>query len=125
MIFEEPEREWSHWDFRLVKAFQIREEMLMGGVPIYLDRSDRVRFEVESFVSKSKAALDRAEEKASNSKQKTYGKIFYPVPKTVDGGPLPTLEEWLEEQRRKNAMKVGNIRLGGEFDNAQWSPDQG
>lgn len=124
MIFEEPEREWSHWDFRLVKAFQIREEMLMGGVPIYLDRSDRVRFEVESFVSKSKAALDRAEEKASNSKQKTYGKIFYPVPKTVDGGPLPTLEEWLEEQRRKNAMKVGNIRLGGEFDNAQWSPDQ-
>lgn len=125
MIFDEPEREWSHWDFRLVKAFQIREEMLMGGVPIYLDRSDRVRFEVESFVSKSKAALDRAEEKASNSKQKTYGKIFYPVPKTVDGGPLPTLDDWLEEQRTKNAMKVGNIRLGGEFDNAQWSPDQG
>lgn len=110
-------------------ALQLFEEMQSGtGVPLYIDRSDRVRFETGSFVSRSKAALDRAEEKASQSKTKNYGKVFYPIPVTVDGGPMPTLEEFLEEQRVKKEMSAGNIRISedGKFSNSNWKPkDQG
>lgn len=127
VIFEEPEREWTRWDFRLVKALEIYEDMKTGtGMPMYWDRSDRVRFETESFVSKSKAVLDRAEERASQSKTKNYGKVFYAVPKTMDGGPLPTLEEFLVEQAEKRARMAGNFRAptapGAAFSNADWKP---
>lgn len=112
------------WDSRLVMGLRIMEDMQSGtGVPLYIDRSDRVRFETGSFVSRSKAALDRAEEKAREGKSKNYGKIFYPIPVTVDGGPLPTLEEFLEEQALKREMMAGNIHVGdGKFSNAEWKP---
>lgn len=121
MILDDPSREWSFWDYRLVKALIIRKDMISGtGVPIYWDQSERVRFEVNSFVSKSKRALDAAEESARKGKAKNHGKIFYPVPIAVDGGMLPTLEEFLEEQALKRQMIAGNIHLGGEFSNAGW-----
>jgi hypothetical protein len=132
-IFEDPKHEWGKWDFRLAKAMEIREDMLQGGVPIYWDRSERMTFDVGSYVSKSKAALDRAEEKASKGKAKNYGKVFYPIPIVTDGGALPTLEEWLEEQRAKKGAEsnfdpnLGGGGLsagGGEFSNAHWQPEQ-
>ena len=124
-VFEDPNHEWGKWDFRLAKALELYEDMLVGGVPIYWDRSDRVNFLTGSYTSKSKAALDRAEEKARESKNKNYGKVFYPIPKTNDGGPLPTLEEWLAEQKLKKQMSAGNITVGGsEFDNAHWTPPE-
>lgn len=128
MIFNDPSAEWTDWDYKLVKALVIYEDYKSGtGVPMYWDRSDRVRFEVGSYVSRSKASLDRAEEKASKQKTTSYGKIFYPIPVTMDGGPLPTLQEFLEEQELKRQMTAGNIRVGdGKFANAGWKPkDQG
>lgn len=121
-ILEDPSHtEWTMWDFRLAKGFELREDMIAGGVPIYWDRSDRVTFEVGTYVSKSRAALDRAEERASKSKSKNHGKVFYPIPKTIDDGPLPTLEEWLEEEREKKAKSVGNFRVApGQFSNFDW-----
>ena len=119
VILDDPSRDWTFWDYRLVKALVLSQDMQSGtGVPLYLDRSDRVRFEVGSYVSRSKAALDRAEEKASKGKAKNYGKVFYPIPRTVDGGPMPTLEEFLQEQELKREMSAGNIRIGGQFSNA-------
>lgn len=125
-ILEDPgHKEYTVWDMRLVKGLELYEDMRSGtGVPIYWDRSDRVVFEAESYTSKSQAALDRAEEKAQNSKSKNYGKRFYAVPKTTDGGPLPTLEEFLEEQEKKRQMSLGNFRLGGEFSNSGWKPSE-
>lgn len=112
------------WDYRLVKALRTHEDLVTGtGVPIYWDRSDRVAFEAHSFVSKSKAALERAEEKASKGTTKNYGKTFYAVPKTTDGGPLPTLEEFVEEQRLRREMSAGKIKVTGDkFSNAAWTP---
>lgn len=93
------------------------------GVPIYWDRSERVVFEAHSFTSKSKAALERAEEKAASGTSKNYGKTFYAVPKSTDGKPLPTLEEFIEEQRVRREMMAGNIKVGGDkFNNAEWKP---
>lgn len=125
-IFNDPSHtEWGAWDIRLAKAYALREEMLSGGVPVYWDRSERVFFDVESYVSKSRAALDRAEERAQKGKKKNYGKVFYPVPRTIDDGPLPTLEEWLEEQRKIKERTTTNFRVkDGPFSNAGWKPRQ-
>lgn len=124
-ILEDPDHsEWTMWDMRLVKGLQLHDDIRNGtGIPIYWDRSDRVVFETEHYISKSQAALDRAEEKARDSKAKNYGKIFYAVPKTTDGGPLPTFQEWTEEQEKKRQMSAGNFRIDGEFSNAGWKPE--
>lgn len=124
VMFGDPDAKWTKWDLRLVMALEIHDNMMQGGIPLYWDRSDRVRFEVESYVSKSKAVLDRAEAKAAEGKTKNYGKIFYVKPHTVDGGPLPTLEEFLEEQASKQRAQAGNIRIKDNtpFSNAGWKP---
>lgn len=124
MIFDAPEREWTKWDFRLVKGLEIYDGMMQGNIPIYWDRSDRVYFELGTYTSKSRALLDRAEEKARDSKSKNYGKILYAIPHAVGGGPLPTLEEYLEEQAEKKKLQVGNLRVkdNSPFSNAEWKP---
>lgn len=128
-ILEDPKHEWGKWDIRLAKAYELNQDITNGGVPIYWDRSERVAFEVGSFVSKSKAALDRAEEKASKGKTKNYGKVFYPIPKTIDGGPLPTLEEYLEEMRENRAGRAGSqwdtsVDRHSPYSNADWKPPE-
>lgn len=124
LILEDPAHvAYDKWDIRLVKALRIYKSMRNNeGVPIYWDRSDRVVFDTSSYVSKSAAAVQRAEEKASEGKSKNYGKVIYAVPRTRDGGPLPTLDEFLEEQATKRAMMAGKIKVGGEFSNADWKP---
>lgn len=96
------------------------------GVPIYWDRSERVDFEVGIAYSKSRAVLDRAEEREMNSKTKSYGKSFYPIPRSKDGGPLPTLEEWMEEQAARKAAEAQAKanKPPTPFSNAQWVGDQ-
>lgn len=124
LILEEPGRDWTRWDYRLVKGFTIYEDMTNNsGVPIYWDRSERVDFEVGVAYSKSRAVLDRAEEKESQSKTKSYGKSFYPIPRTKDGGPLPTLEEWLEEQAKRKEMESRIQRKPTPFSNAGWEAE--
>lgn len=100
--------------------------MLDTGVPIYWDRSDRVRFEVKSYVSKSRAVLDRARDKAAEGTAKNYGKVFYAEPHVVGEGMLPTLQEFLAEQEAKRKNQVGNLRVKDNtpFSNADWTPPE-
>lgn len=105
-ILEDPTHtEWDDWDIKLAIALTIYDDMLRGSVPIYLDESDRVRFEVGTGLSKSRAAIERQEardaEKNKNGKNPNHGVYYYPIPKTIDGGDLPTLEEWLAEKEAK------------------------
>lgn len=121
--------EWTRWDYRLVKALELYDDMKAGtGIPIYWDRSDRVRFETKAFTSKSKAALDRAEESAQKGNAKNFGKVFYVVPETIDGGPLPTLQDWLEEEAEKRSRTTGNFRVAAAqrvpFSNEGWTPPE-
>lgn len=96
-------------DLKLIKAFHIREDMLVGNVPIYWDQSDRVAFDIKTGISKSKAATERwerqQEKKNKNGTQSTPGLFAYPVPRTVDGGPMPTLEEWVAEKAAKQGKQ--------------------
>lgn len=101
-IFEDPRHvEYNVWDVRLSVALGVYDDMMRGSIPVYWDESDRIRFEVEKGVSKSRAALDRREAQEAKSKDPNYGVYYYAVPKVIDGGPLPTLQEWLDEKAAK------------------------
>jgi len=70
-------------------------------VPIWWDESDRVTFDAKARVSKSRAAIERAQEADGKKKSKSYGRYFIAEPRIMDGGDMPTREEWLKEQEAK------------------------
>jgi hypothetical protein len=89
------------WDYRLLKAHYILQEWYRDGIPIWWDESERVNFEVVSRVSKSRAAIERAQDKAGKAKTPVHGRYFVAEPHVLGGGEFPTREEWLEEQAKK------------------------
>lgn len=107
VIFNNPKHvEYDFWDLRLLKAYHFAEDFSRNGVPVWWDESDRVSFEVKRKTSRSKAALDRAEQQDSKGDKKPVpGRYYVPVPKSNDGGPLPTFEEWAKAQARLEGRK--------------------
>jgi hypothetical protein len=106
-LLRDPSRkEYGVWDIKLVVALEIYEGLLVGSVPIYWDQSDRVTFNVKKRVSKSRKVIEAAQEADQNRKGfKTHGLLYYAEPRTMDGGPLPTLQEWHAEQERKQGKE--------------------
>jgi hypothetical protein len=95
------------WDYRLLKAHYILEDWYRDGIPLWWDESDRVTFDAKARFSKSRAAIERAQETDSKKKSKSYGKYYIVEPKIMDGGEMPTREEWIGEQNKKNgAVRV-------------------
>lgn len=92
------------WDYCLLKAHYIKEEWYRDGIPIWWDESERLTFDAKPRISKSRAAVERAQEKAGKSKNVVHGRYFIAEPKIMDGGDWPTREEWLEEQARKSGI---------------------
>ena len=58
-------------------------------------------FDAKARTSKSRAAIERAQEADSKKKNKSYGKYFVAEPRLMEGDEMPTRDEWLEEQERK------------------------
>lgn len=85
----------------MFKAHYILEDWYRDGVPIWWDESDRVTFDAKARVSKSRAAIERAQEADSKKKNKSYGRYFIAEPRLMEGDEMPTRDEWLEEQERK------------------------
>lgn len=92
------------WDFKLLKAHYILEDWYRDGIPIWWDESDRVTFDAKGRISKSRAAIERASEAESKKKKSVPGRYFVAEPRVMDGGELPTRQEWLEEQEKKNSV---------------------
>ena len=114
VIFSDPShKKWTVWDYRLLKAHYILEEWYRDGIPLWWDESDRVTFDARARFSKSRAAIERAQESDSKKKSKSYGKYYVAEPKVIDGGNMPTREEWLDEQQRKNGMSNVQQRNSG------------
>jgi len=103
IILRDPERkEYGVWDLKLVAALHLYDELMRGNVPVYWDESDRVRFEVRTGLSKSARVIAAAQERDEKNKSKdTKGLYYYAVPMTIDGGPLPTVGEWVKERQAK------------------------
>jgi hypothetical protein len=98
-------KEWSEWDFKLLKAHHLVQDWYRDGIPIWWDESDRVTFDAKARVSKSRAAIERAQESASKNNKPSPGRYFIAEPRVMDGGELPTRDEWLDEQAAKSAVK--------------------
>ncbi len=109
--------EWCAWDYKLLKAHFILQDWYRDGIPIWVDESDRVTFDVAARVSKSRAAIERAQESASKKKN-VPGRYFIAEPRVMDGGDMPTRDEWMDEQDRKRGVRApaddrrGNIVQG-------------
>lgn len=83
------------------------QEWYRDGIPVWWDESDRVAFDAKARYSKSRAAIERAQEADGKKKKRSYGKYFVAEPRVIDGGEMPTRDEWLDEQEKKRGM--GNI----------------
>ncbi len=104
VVFSDPDhKEWTAWDFKLFKAHYILKDWYRNGIPVWWDESDRITFDAKPRVSKSRAAIERASEKESKKKSRTHGLYYIVEPRLMDGGEMPTRQEWLEEQEKKNA----------------------
>jgi hypothetical protein len=88
----------------MIAAYHIHQDIMVGNVPIYWDQSDRVAFDVKTGISKSRAAIERKQELVGKKSKPTPGMYFYAVPRTIDGDPLPTMEEWLRERAEKEGL---------------------
>ena len=110
VILSDPSHDkWNMWDYRLFKAHYILQDWYRDGIPIWWDESDRVTFDAKARVSKSRAAIERAQESGSKNKKSTPGRYFIAEPRVMDGGELPTRDEWIEEQKVKSGVKPVNI----------------
>lgn len=67
-------------------------------------------FDAKARVSKSRAAIERAQEADSKKKSKSHGRYFITEPRIMDGGEMPTREEWLKEQERKKGAVQERVR---------------
>ena len=79
------------------------DDWYRDGVPIWWDESDRVTFDAKGRTSKSRAAIERAQENATKGNKKAIpGRYFIAEPKVIDGGEFPTRDDWLQEQAAKS-----------------------
>lgn len=84
---------------------------MSGDFPVWLDQSERVSFEARALVSKSQAAIERAQDDEQKALQKNanakphYGKRWYAVPVLLEGDEWPTMREYVEEQERLRANR--------------------
>ena len=63
-------------------------------------------FEVERRVSRSRAEVEKAQDKENGKDKKAPpGRYYVPQPKTRDGSDLPTFAEWLADQDVKKGRK--------------------
>lgn len=114
VIFNDPShKKWTAWDYKLLKAHFMLEDWYRDGIPIWWDESERVAFEATARISKSRAAIERAQEAAGKKKNTVYGRYFVAEPRPIGGGELPTRDEWIEEQSMKAGTKPAQSKFGG------------
>lgn len=118
VIFSDPShKEWTMWDYRLLKAQYILNDWYRDGIPLWWDESENVAFEAEARISRSRAAIERAQEKANKSKSTVHGRYFVAKPRAIGGTELPTRDQWIEEQERKKGIKKTSSGFSGDTPN--------
>lgn len=120
-MFDDPSHsEWDVWDYRLFKAHHVLKNWYRDGIPVWWDESDRVTFDAVGRVSKSRAAIERAQDAANaKGKKSVPGRYFIAEPRLIDGDEMPTREEWVEEQSRKNGDRSVSTKFGSSNDRQQ------
>jgi len=111
VIFSDPShKKWTLWDYRLIKAHHMVQDWYRDGIPVWWDESDRVAFDAKARTSKSRAAIERAQESDGKKKSKQYGKYYTAEPRVMDDGEMPTRDEWLDEQMAKRGAPQKRVQ---------------
>lgn len=95
------------------------QDWYRDGIPVWWDESERVTFNATARISKSRAAIERAQEAANKKKNTAHGRYFIAEPVVTDGGPMPTREEWLEEQAKKKGNSKPVSKFGSSEDKSK------
>jgi hypothetical protein len=91
---------WTDWDYALATALQLIEDHTDAetGHLVWIEQSDRVTFDATRFVKKSVAATER---KTNGKNYKAQpGERWRTRPVVMNGGDMPTMTEWYEEQAK-------------------------
>lgn len=87
------------------------------GIPVWWDESERVTFDAVARVSKSRAAIERAQDAASGKGKKPVpGRYFIAEPRLIEGENMPTRDEWIAEQSAKRGEKPVSTKFGSAND---------
>lgn len=119
MFGEEEWPLWTKYDSLISVAYErYQRYQTSDGHPIFWDQSQRVKASVKTYKSKAKAAMDEwddTQSKKLEAMRKTNphahlerGIVPYVIFEAIDGGPMPTLEEWVTS-RETNGISVGAI----------------
>ena len=111
MIFRtQPTKQWTHWDFALVEAFQTLEDEICKqcGNPVWLCRSNSNKFEFQvkeetchatRAMEFKKNSKKEGKDKASKKDQQNFGRFYYTVPKLYPfEDTMPTRADFLAEK---------------------------
>jgi len=107
LILNDPSHtSYDIWDLKLIKAHTFLSRMMDGNYPIYWTESKRVDWTVERKISRPDAAMDRAQqaeakkiENGGKGAKPEPGLRFLLKPRVLDGGPMPTLDEYLKSKK--------------------------
>lgn len=107
VIFADPEHtEYDFWDLRLIAAYHFAEAFVHEGVPMWWDESPDVAWTVEKRVSRSRAAISRAEKsETGKDKEPPPGRYYLPEPHGIGGKSLPSFDEWQKQQESLKGRK--------------------
>lgn len=97
----DPKREYSRWDMKLIKAYYFEQSYQVEGFPIWVEDSPNVQFVAKSKIIRSQAVVEKAQEAENKKKRPTHGKRFYAEPIVTSGGTWPRRRDWQDKERRR------------------------
>lgn len=102
LLYDDLEKKPTQWDSKLIKALYMMESFEVEGHPIWIEESDRIRFEAKRKKIRSLAAVEAAQETHSKKDHPEKGIRFVAVAKlTSTDAKWPTRAEWIEKQSKK------------------------
>lgn len=101
LLLNEPKRDYSRWDMKLIKAYYFEQSYQIDGFPIWVEESPNVSFVARSKIIRSQAVIEAAQAAESKKKNATHGKRFYAEPIVTNGGRWPRRKDWQERERSK------------------------
>jgi hypothetical protein len=107
LLLNEPKREYSRWDMKLIKAYYFEQSYQVEGFPIWVEESPNVQFVAKSKIIRSQAVVESAQEKESKKKNPAKGKRFYAEPVVTSGGTWPRRKDWRDSQYEKISAARG------------------
>lgn len=109
LLMNDPKREYSRWDMKLIKAYYLEQSYQVEGFPIWVEESPNVQFIAKSKVIRSQAVVETAQDKENKKKNPTKGKRFYAEPVVTGGGTWPRRKDWRMAQVEKISVARSEI----------------